>query len=105
MIRPLQGQCLIEMLGSMVAAESPLKLPDVIDRETKQGAQLARVISFGTWKKNSRGFHLLPEFAPGSTVIVSNYGGEKLTYAGNQKLKLVKIDAVLAVLTPAADPG
>lgn len=57
----------------------------------------AIVREIGRWPKSKKGFHTLPEFYKGQTVLIRKHAGQELR-AFNDTLKLVNQDDVLAVL-------
>jgi chaperonin GroES len=101
-IKPLKGQCLLQILPGDYKTGSGLHLPDIAmlaARGLKQFPAKARVIAVGPWKKTKQGFCVLPDFQPGQTVIVSHYLGTKLTRDLGENYRLCRVDDVLAVLT------
>ena len=103
-IRPLQGYCLVQVLPDDTMTASGLHLPELSDNPTpeqikKRGPLKARVLEIGKWPQTSNGLSRLPHFFKGSTVLVSEYSGTKLNRSIGTKLKLVKQDDVLAVLS------
>lgn len=100
-IRPLPGQCLLQVLPPKEQTESGLYLPDISHdrvRGEKTKPSEAIVIAIGPWKKARNGFAIIPDVAPGAKVIVSFYSGTKLTREIGERLRLCSVDDVLAVV-------
>lgn len=100
-IRPLPGQCLLQVLPPKEQTESGLYLPDIAhdrSRGEKERPCEAIVIAVGPWKKAKNGFAILPDFPPGAKVLVSFYAGTKLTRSIGERLRLCSVDDVLAVI-------
>lgn len=100
-IRPLPGQCLLEVLPHESQTHAGIFLPDIAhDRQQgeKEKPAFARVIAVGQWKRGNNGFAILPDFHAGQKVIVSFYAGTKLTRSLGERLRLCSLDDVLAVV-------
>jgi len=96
MIRPLTGQCLIEMLPPEL---SPGGLHIVEWKGQGNPPVKAIVRAMGHWPAAPNGLHHLPEFHVGQTVLVSKHGGQQLHRDFGGKFKLVKQSAVMAVVS------
>lgn len=102
-VRPLTGQVLIEVLPPDAKTDGGLFIPDVAQtspRGEKGRPFKARVLSVGPWRKTRKGLSVLPDVHAGNEVLVSFYGGQKLSYGTNEKLMLVKADDLLAIVEP-----
>ncbi len=100
----MKGQVLLKILPANYTG-SGIELPDLATMEmngTKRFPAKAEVIATGIWKTTKQGYHVLPDFMPGQTVIVSHYVGSKLTRNLGENLRLCRVDDILAVLT---EPG
>jgi co-chaperonin GroES (HSP10) len=97
-ILPLPGQCLVEILPH--TATGPIIIPDnakMKDGMGKLPIVQGRVHRLGRWPQKPNGLAVLPEFAPGDTVLCSQYAGQKLKALGD-RFRLVRIADVLAIL-------
>ena len=94
-MRPLTGQCLIEMLLPESRTAGGLEIPE----DAQETAIKGIVRDIGYWRRAKNGLYHLPEIHNGDTVIVSKYSGQKLNDDLGGKLRLVKIDDVIAVMT------
>lgn len=99
-VLPLRGQCLVEILPANLVTEAGLFIPPAAKNADDMGKLpplRARVWRLGAWPQKPNGFCQLPEFAPGDTVLVSQYAGQKLRYLGG-RFRLVPVADVLAKL-------
>lgn len=95
-ILPLTGQCLVEILP--VTTTGPIIIPSnakMKDGNGKLPPVRGRVWKLGRWPQKPNGLAVLPEFAPGDTVLCSQYVGQKIKRLGD-KFRLVRIADVLA---------
>lgn len=91
-IRPLTGQCLLEMLPPKDRAGS-FEIPSKHQAKPTRGV----VRAIGPWPALKNGMRLLPEFGLGAIVWVPNAVGQKLTRDVGEKYKLVRTKDVLMV--------
>lgn len=101
-IKPLTGQCLLEMLPPKDAIESgPFKGYQTLAIPSKYQAKPTRgvVRAIGPWPALKNGMRLLPEFGLGAIVWVPNAVGQKLTRDVGEKYKLVRVKDVLLLET------
>lgn len=100
-IRPLTGQCLVEILPENKITEGGITIPDTAkfkDNVGKLPPMTAMVWRVGPWPKKKNGLALIPEVAPRDRVLVSQYAGQKLKYLGG-RFRLVPIGDILAKLS------
>lgn len=116
-IRPMRGQCLIEMLPPDSRTSGGIELPEVVVNppETDHGRHkrveprgvplFGRVLAIGPWaevkKGNKKGYLRPPDFGIGAKVIVSSAAGQKLQRNLFEQYKLVEQRRVLAVIEDA----
>ena len=97
-LRPLTGQCLVEILPENNLTDGGLVIPDSVKGKDGMGKLpplKAKVWRLGPWPQKKGGLCVLPEFAPGDTVLCSPYTGTKLKRLSD-KFRLVKVEDVLA---------
>jgi co-chaperonin GroES (HSP10) len=109
MIRPLTGQILLRILPPKERSEGGIELHQhtVTPQEQEQlnhhpeppPPDVGIVEAIGPWKVLKNGMMVPPPFPPGSKVLVREGSGQKLSRNVGEKLKLVRLDDVLAVLT------
>jgi co-chaperonin GroES (HSP10) len=98
-IRPLTGQCLVEILpladtsGGVVIPQSV----QIKDGSGKLPPVMGLVHRLGRWPQKKNGLAVLPEFSPGDRVLCSQYTGTKMKRLGD-RYRLVRIQDVLAVV-------
>jgi chaperonin GroES len=108
MIRPLKNQLLVEILPPDEASAGGVVIPESIregSKDEKKPVLKGIVVAIGPWKTTKRGFSVLPDFFIGSTVVLSPYRGVQLGRRLGERMRMVKTEDVLAVLTPPDDPG
>lgn len=110
-LKPLTGQVLVQLDGPERFADMGelLMLPQrtISPEEHQQAARnptmppgLTGVVkAIGPWPKLSNGMALLPEFGVGARVVIGNRAGLDLQRGIGERLKMVRNDQVLAVLT------
>lgn len=99
-IKPLRGQCLVEILPENDLSPGGISIPETAKAKDDVGrlpALTARVIRLGPWEQKPNGFAILPEIAPGHRVIVNQYAGKKVRVLGD-RFRLLRVDEVLAKL-------
>lgn len=109
MIRPLSNQVLLRILPKDTQSAGGIQLPEhTITPEERQELNhnpempapiKGKVLAIGPWKKLENGMAVPPPFSPDSTILIREGSGKKLTYGVDDKLRLVNIDDILAVLT------
>ncbi len=100
-VKPLKGQVLVRLFPHELSTRGGLILPDIAlfnERGEKQLPRKAIVVAVGQWRQTNQGYSILPDFAPGQRVLVSEYFGTKLTRNMGEEYRLCRIDDVLAVL-------
>lgn len=108
MIRPLTNQVLVRILPkerSEGGIQFPQrhKSPEEVQEENHHPEPpppvKGKVLAIGPWKRLHNGLAVPPPFPAGSTVLMRDGSGQKLTYGVDDKLRLVNVDDLLAVLT------
>ena len=108
MIKPLTGCILIKVLprsrssGGIELPQRSLSPEEVQERNhtpSPPEPDLGEVMAIGPWKKLANGMIQPPPFPPGSKVLVREGSGQKLNRDIGERLKLVNIDDVLAVVS------
>jgi chaperonin GroES len=99
-IKPLTGQCLIELEPEETITHSGIALPTAIQKDAggKFLPRIGKVIAVGPWKRTKQGFSVLPDFKPGERVLVGEYFGTKLTRNVSENYRLCMVDHVLAIV-------
>jgi co-chaperonin GroES (HSP10) len=102
-IRPLTGYALIEILPSDHESLGGILIPET-SREgpinEKKPPWKGRVLALGSWSKTKSGYGILPDFGIGAIVLCSAYQGHRVGRYVGERMRLVKFDAVLAVIGP-----
>jgi co-chaperonin GroES (HSP10) len=93
---------LVEILPENFTSGGGILIPPAAknkDEEHKLPAQKAVVIRMGAWAVKDNGRAVMPEVAPGSRVIVSQYYGQKVRIVRGRVYRLVKVEDILARVT------
>ncbi|HUD74791.1 MAG TPA: hypothetical protein VMQ76_06940 [Terracidiphilus sp.] len=108
-IKPLPGQVLVEILPDDKRTAGGIELPEHTPspEENQEAARrpempigLTGVVrAIGQWPKLANGKALMPEFGVGARVVLSRCAGLDLQRGIGERLKMVRNDQVLAVLT------
>lgn len=110
MIRPLEGQVLIEVLppntktsGGIDLPDNPSIPPEIVQEQAMNpvkptGQNIGIVRAIGSWPKLKCGLRLLPEYGIGAKVVFNPYRGTQLQRGLGDRLKLVSQSDVLAIL-------
>ena len=97
-LRPLTGQCLVEILPENKVTDGGLIIPDTAQGKDDVGKLpplKAKVWRLGPWPRKKNGLAPMPDFAPLNIVLVSQYSGRKIKHLqGN--FRLVSVEDVLA---------
>ena len=109
-LKPLTGQVLIEL--DRPEHLSPSKLLAIPDHTITPEEQQQRdhypappplitgtVVEIGAWPKLRNGMMVMPEFGLGAKVFIRPTCGQSLHWETSCKLKMVRTEDVLAVLT------
>ena len=100
-LRPLTGQCLVEILPENNLSDGGILIPETAKGKDDVGRlppMKAKVWRLGPWPQKKCGLAVLPEIAPGDVVLVSQYAGQKIKQLG-EMFRLVGIGDVLAKLS------
>jgi co-chaperonin GroES (HSP10) len=101
-VRPLRGHVLVRLLpheyDGLIFHDSTLREP-----EEKATPRRGIVVSVGAWRKTKDGFSILPDFKPGSRVLINEYLGKSLSRSVGENYRLCEINDVLALLTTDLD--
>jgi len=98
-IHPLKGQCLVEILPDAKASDGGIVIPDgvqVMDKGGKLPPVKGIVRRLGSWPQKPCGLAVLPEFAPGDTVLCSQYAGVKMRRHIGENFRMVRVEDVIA---------
>lgn len=108
-IRPLTGQVLVRILPRDTRSPGGIELPEVhlspeAVQETHRNPsppppEMGIVEAIGKWPKTRSGMLLMPEFGVGARVVVGHHAGQQLARSMGEKLRLVNVREVLAVLS------
>jgi co-chaperonin GroES (HSP10) len=108
-LRPLTGQVLVEILPADKRSAGGIELPEhTIGPEEHQEAArnpsmppgvTGIVKAIGPWPKLANGMVEMPEFGVGAQVVIAPRAGLDLQWRIGERLKIVRNDQVLAVLT------
>ena len=106
---PLRGQVLIELLPTETTSAGGVALPnrtlspeEVQERHQnpeKPPGLTGIVRECGPWPKLPNGMALMPEFGIGAKVVIPPRVGAELAWDTSRRLKMLRQDQVLAVLT------
>lgn len=109
MIRPMSGQVLLRILPPETRSKGGIELPqhrlspeEQMERNhhpEPPPPEMAYVEAIGPWKRLKNGLAQLPPFPAGSTVLIRPSSGQELSRNVNEKLRLVRVEDVLAVLS------
>lgn len=108
MIRPLSNCVLLRILppetessGGITIPQHTLSPEEVQERNHKPEPpppEVGIVEAIGPWRQLDNGMKVPPPFPPGSKVLVREGSGQKLNRDVGERLKLVHMDDVLAVI-------
>lgn len=108
-LRPLTGQVLVEILPADKRSAGGIELPEhtmspeenqlSARRPTMPPGLTGLVKAIGPWPKLSNGMMLMPEFGVGARVVIGRGAGLDLQRGIGERLKMVRNDQVLAVMT------
>ena len=99
-IHPLAGQTLIEIVSPQNVTFGGIVLPDgAFDKQSCGKSAKGIVREIGEWPKLKNGLSVLPEFKRGDKVLISDYSGTTLQKDFGDRMKIVRIQDVLAVIT------
>ena len=108
-VRPLTGQVLVQIVPRETCSAGGIELPqvslsaeEVSIRNRKPEPpppQIGIVEAIGPWPALANGLRLLPPFAVGARVLVRPGSGQNCARGIGERLKLMRTDDVLAVLT------
>lgn len=108
-LRPLTGQVLVEILPADTRSAGGVELPDhtASPEENQEAARrpqmppgvIGTVVEIGPWPKMHNGKVLMPEFGRGARVVIAPRAGLDLSSGTGARLKMVRNDQVLAILT------
>lgn len=109
MIRPLTGQILLRILpretissGGIAFPQRHLSPEEVQERNHNPEPpppDFGEVLAIGPWPRLKNGLALPPPFPAGAKVIVREGSGQKLSRDVGERLKLVRNEDVLAVIS------
>lgn len=102
MIRPLKNQVLVEVLPPDEQSAGGIVIPENVregSKDEKKPVLKGRVLAIGPWRTTKAGFSILPDFQIGNTVVISPYRGTQVGKYVDGRMRLVKTEDVLAVLT------
>ena len=97
-IRPLRGQCLVEILPENLLSPGGISIPETAKNKDGIGKLpplKGRVLRLGPWPCKKNGLAPLPDFAPGDTVLLGQYSGVKLNRMG-RRFRMVRVEDVIA---------
>lgn len=108
-IFPLTGQVLVEVLPADKRSAGGIDLPEhtmspeenqyAARRPTMPPGLTGVVKAIGPWPKLANGMMAMPEFGVGARVVISLNAGLEMHRGIGERLKMVRNDQVLAVLT------
>lgn len=108
-IKPLTGQVLVEILPADKRSAGGIDVPEhtpspeenqqAAHRPTMPPGLTGVVKAIGPWPKLANGMALMPEFGVGARVVIGPHAGLDMTRGVGERLKMVRNDQVLAVLT------
>ena len=108
-LRPLSGQVLVEILPADKRSAGGIELPQrtASPEENQQAARdpimppglIGTVKAIGPWPKLPNGMAVMPEFGVNARVVIGNRAGLDLQRGIGERLKMVRNDQVLAILT------
>ena len=120
MIRPLRGQCLVEMIAPPETIGT-IHLPEVAVQppQTEHGRDkiieprgppyMGVVVAMGGWplvrKGKYKGFQIPSDFKTGDTVIVHPRAGTRLERDLGERYRLISQRAVMAVVENTSPPS
>lgn len=109
MIKPLQGQVLVEIQPLPTTTSGGIEIPERNRSPEEVEAThlnpqkplplIGKVVGIGKWPPLKNGMLRLPEFGLGAKVLVYFNAGTPLQRDSGRKLRLVRLDEVLAVLS------
>ncbi len=108
MIRPLSDHVLLKIIPE-THTPSGLELPKVtIGAEEMQFRArrpepppplTCQIVAIGPWKRLKNGMAVPPPFSPESKVLIRKGSGKDLSLGTTDKLKMVRMDDILAVIS------
>ena len=108
-IKPLTGQVLVQLDAPEKFSAGGIELPvrtmgpeehqEAAHRPTMPPALLGTVKAIGPWPKLANGIMEMPEFGIGARVVIGQNAGLEMHRGIGERLKMVRNDQVLAVLT------
>ena len=109
MIRPKTGMVLLRIIPPETRSTGGVEIPQrrlspEEQQERNHNPQppppdIAIVEAIGPWRRLENGLALPPPFPAGAKVLVREGSGQKLSRDVGERLKLVKVDDVLAVIS------
>jgi len=100
-IKPLKGKALIQQLPPSDKTDSGLWIPDVAN-DTPRGEKVkpirGLVKEIGPWRTVKSGHSVMPHIKVGDEVIATVYGGVRLEDRLGDRLRLVDVESILAVI-------
>lgn len=110
-IKPFTGHVLIKILPKDKFTISGIEIPDhtITPEEAQQASHhptpppplTGEVLAIGPWKRLNNGLAVMPPFKQQDKVLIRNGTGKELTYGTRDKLRMVRQEDVLAVVTEA----
>lgn len=110
-VKPLTGQVLVELLPTETQSAGGIELPNrtlspeevqETHKNPHQPPGLTGIVrECGPWPKLPNGMALMPEFGIGAKVVIPARAGTDMAWDTTRRLKMIRQDQVLAVLTPA----
>ena len=111
MIRPLTNQVLVRVLPREAEINSPIIAPEVhlsADEVQERNhhpkpppPDIGIVEAIGPWPRLANGLAVLPDFPPGAKVVFRRGAGQDLERNPGERMKILMMRDVLAVLTEA----
>jgi co-chaperonin GroES (HSP10) len=108
MIKPLKGQCLIELQPINRILDSGVLLPSSYEgysKGQKKPLIVGIVINMGQWHQAKTGHHVIPEFKIGDKVLCNPYIMDNVPRDAGENLRLVNQQDVVAVFDRPSDPA
>lgn len=102
MIKPLTGQCLVEIIPSNRVTQGGVLIPENVELKDGYGKRVAQtgiVRAIGPWPKAKNGFARLPEFGVGAHVILNPYLGTEMKREIGERMRMVQTKDILAVFS------
>lgn len=99
MLKPLADRVLVKVLEAEETTAGGIVLPDTARERPQEG----EIVAVGPGKVLDNGTLVALEVAVGDRIVFSKYGGDELTYDG-EEYKILRESDILAVL-PAKKPS